>query len=200
MVNDFHEIRFPLDVSLGRRGGPSRRTDIVTLASGREHRNARFAHSRRRYDAGLGVRTLDALAAERPHVDFHRDFRAGLDLGCGEPRLLERGDAPLRQQVDGGVYAFQLRHLDRIAEQPIELVAPIPGEEHRGRNRHLSRSEHGAHRDIRLPVEFDFPSQAIGRFFREVVHARDGIEQRDHHQVRSPLLVDEYIKVQVLLF
>ena len=63
MVNDFHEIRFPLDVSLGRRGGPSRRTDIVTLASGREHRNARFAHSRRRYDAGLGVRTLDALAA-----------------------------------------------------------------------------------------------------------------------------------------
>ena len=63
MVNDFHEIRFPLDVSLGRRGGPSRRTDIVTLASGPEHRNARFAHSRRRYDAGLGVRTLDALAA-----------------------------------------------------------------------------------------------------------------------------------------
>jgi uncharacterized protein (TIGR02217 family) len=63
MVNDFHEIRFPLDVSLGRRGGPSRRTDIVTLASGREHRNARFAHSRRRYDAGLGVRTLDALAS-----------------------------------------------------------------------------------------------------------------------------------------
>ena len=61
MVNDFHEIRFPLDVSLGRRGGPSRRTDIVTLASGREHRNARFAHSRRR--TGLGVRTLDALAA-----------------------------------------------------------------------------------------------------------------------------------------
>jgi uncharacterized protein (TIGR02217 family) len=63
MVNDFHEVRFPLDVSLGRRGGPTRRTDIVTLASGREHRNARFAHSRRRYDAGLGVRTLDALHA-----------------------------------------------------------------------------------------------------------------------------------------
>src|SRR3954467_2882563 len=63
MVSDFHEVRFPLDVALGRRGGPGRRTDIVTLGSGREHRNARFAHSRRRYDAGLGVRTLDALHA-----------------------------------------------------------------------------------------------------------------------------------------
>jgi hypothetical protein len=63
MVSQFHEIRFPIDVSLGRRGGPRRRTDIVTLASGREERNARWAHSLRRYDAGLGVRTLDALHA-----------------------------------------------------------------------------------------------------------------------------------------
>ena len=63
MPTDFHEVRFPLDVSLGSRGGPQRRTEIVTLASGREHRNARLAHSRRRYDAGLGVRTLDALHA-----------------------------------------------------------------------------------------------------------------------------------------
>src|SRR5215207_11041488 len=63
MASDFHEVRFPLDVSLGSRGGPVRRTDVVTLASGREHRNSRWAHSRRRYDAGLGIRTLDALHA-----------------------------------------------------------------------------------------------------------------------------------------
>ena len=61
MASDFHEVRFPLDVSLGSRGGPVRRTDIVTLASGREHRNSRWAGSRRRYDAGLGIRTVDAL-------------------------------------------------------------------------------------------------------------------------------------------
>ncbi len=48
---------------MGSRGGPRRRTDIVTLASGREQRNARWAHSRRRYDAGYGVKTLDALSA-----------------------------------------------------------------------------------------------------------------------------------------
>ncbi|SCX96734.1 DUF2460 domain-containing protein [Microvirga guangxiensis] len=63
MASDFHEVRFPLDVSLGSRGGPVRRTDIVTLASGREHRNSRWASSRRRYDAGLGVRNVDALHA-----------------------------------------------------------------------------------------------------------------------------------------
>ena len=61
MASDFHEVRFPLDVGLGSRCGPVRRTDIVTLASGREHRNSRWSGSRRRYDAGLGIRTLDAL-------------------------------------------------------------------------------------------------------------------------------------------
>ncbi len=63
MPASFHEVRFPLDVALGSRGGPVRRTEIVTLASGREHRNARWADSRRRYDAGLGIRTVDALHA-----------------------------------------------------------------------------------------------------------------------------------------
>lgn len=63
MPSDFHEVRFPLDIALGSRGGPTRRTDVVALASGSEHRNARWAASRRRYDAGLGVRSVDALHA-----------------------------------------------------------------------------------------------------------------------------------------
>jgi uncharacterized protein (TIGR02217 family) len=61
-MSDFHDVRFPLDIARGARGGPERLTQIVTLASGREVRNSRWAHSRRRYDAGLGIRTLDALA------------------------------------------------------------------------------------------------------------------------------------------
>lgn len=61
MPAHFHEIRFPLDIALGSQGGPERRTDIVTLGSGREQRNARWAHARRRYDAGYGVKTIDAL-------------------------------------------------------------------------------------------------------------------------------------------
>lgn len=58
----FHDVRFPLDIALGARGGPERKTDIVTTASGREERNARWAHSRRKYDAGYGVKSITRLA------------------------------------------------------------------------------------------------------------------------------------------
>lgn len=57
----FHEIRFPLAIGFGATGGPERRTDIVLLASGHEERNARWADSRRRYNAGTGVRSLRDL-------------------------------------------------------------------------------------------------------------------------------------------
>ena len=57
----FHDVRFPAVVSFGTTGGPERQNEIVTLTSGRERRNARFAQSRRRYDAGTGVRSADDL-------------------------------------------------------------------------------------------------------------------------------------------
>ncbi len=59
----FHAVRFPLDVALGARGGPERLTDVVTLASGREERNARWAHSRRRWNAGYGVKSRADMQA-----------------------------------------------------------------------------------------------------------------------------------------
>jgi uncharacterized protein (TIGR02217 family) len=55
----FHEIRFPANLSFGSVGGPERRTEIVTLVNGFEERNTPWADSRRRYDAGLGLRSLD---------------------------------------------------------------------------------------------------------------------------------------------
>ncbi|WP_282169354.1 DUF2460 domain-containing protein [Ruegeria atlantica] len=60
---NFHEVRFPASLSFGSVGGPERRTDIVTLANGFEERNTPWAHSRRRYDAGLGMRSLDDIEA-----------------------------------------------------------------------------------------------------------------------------------------
>jgi uncharacterized protein (TIGR02217 family) len=57
----FHEIRFPESISLGAAGGPERRTEIVSLGSGFEQRNARWADSRRRFDAGYGVKSVDEL-------------------------------------------------------------------------------------------------------------------------------------------
>ena len=59
----FHEVRFPVDLSFGALGGPERRTEIVTLANGFEERNSPWAHARRRYDAGMGLRSLDDLEA-----------------------------------------------------------------------------------------------------------------------------------------
>ena len=59
----FHDIRFPVSLSFGSVGGPERRTEIVTLANGHEERNAPWAHSRRRYDAGLGLRSMDDIDA-----------------------------------------------------------------------------------------------------------------------------------------
>lgn len=55
----FHEVRFPANLSFGSVGGPERRTDVVTLANGYEERNTPWSHSRRRYDAGVGMRSLD---------------------------------------------------------------------------------------------------------------------------------------------
>ncbi len=57
----FHEVRFPTNLSFGSVGGPERRTEIVTLANGFEERNTPWAHSRRRYDAGIGLRALDDI-------------------------------------------------------------------------------------------------------------------------------------------
>ncbi len=57
----FHDIRFPANLSFGSVGGPERRTEIVTLANGFEERNTPWVHSRRRYDAGLGLRSLSDL-------------------------------------------------------------------------------------------------------------------------------------------
>ncbi|SOC07700.1 DUF2460 domain-containing protein [Rhodobacter maris] len=55
----FHEVRFPANLSFGSVGGPERRTEIVTLANGFEERNSPWAHARRHYDAGVGLRSLD---------------------------------------------------------------------------------------------------------------------------------------------
>lgn len=57
----FHEVRFPTSLSFGSAGGPERRTEIVELANGFEERNTPWAQSRRRYDAGIGLRSVEDL-------------------------------------------------------------------------------------------------------------------------------------------
>jgi uncharacterized protein (TIGR02217 family) len=71
----FHDIRFPISISLGALGGPERRTDVVALGSGAEERNARWADSRRSYNAGYGLKSLDDLHAA---VAFFEERRGRL--------------------------------------------------------------------------------------------------------------------------
>ncbi|MET3896727.1 uncharacterized protein (TIGR02217 family) [Devosia sp. UYZn731] len=85
----FHAVRFPLDVALGARGGPERRTDVVTLASGAEERNGRWRHSRRRYNAGYGVKSRADMQAVLAFFEERRGrlhgflWRDGLDYSSG---------------------------------------------------------------------------------------------------------------------
>jgi uncharacterized protein (TIGR02217 family) len=60
-MSSFHDVLFPIDIALRSSGGPERKTDILTFSSGREQRNTRWLHSRRRYDAGYGIKTLNEL-------------------------------------------------------------------------------------------------------------------------------------------
>ena len=60
-VTNFHEVSFPVPLALAATGGPERRTEVVTLASGAEVRNAVWAGSRRRWDVGSAALKLDAL-------------------------------------------------------------------------------------------------------------------------------------------
>ena len=59
----FHETRFPTAIARGAHGGPERRTDVVVLGSGFEERNSRWANSRRAWNAGYGVKSLNDLHA-----------------------------------------------------------------------------------------------------------------------------------------
>lgn len=102
----FHKVRFPLDVALGARGGPERATDIVMLSSGREERNQRWAQSRRRYNAGYGIKSRADMAAvlaffEERRGRFHSFlWRDGLDHSNNGPQPIGVGNGTTR--------AFQL--------------------------------------------------------------------------------------------
>ncbi len=129
---DFHEVRFPFAAALGARGGPARVTDIVALASGREHRTARHAHARRRYDAGLGIRTLDALHEVVAFFEERRGrlhgfrFRDAVDCRSGPPSA---APTPLDQRIgtgDGAARSFPLSKTYGGAHTPYRRLIHKP--------------------------------------------------------------------------
>ena len=105
MLEHFHDVRFPVDVAFGASGGPERRTEIIALASGHERRNQRWRRSRRRYDAGRGIRSLDELYAvvaffEARRGPFHAfRYRDPVDHSSAPP---DRAPSALDQSLGRG--------------------------------------------------------------------------------------------------
>lgn len=125
----FDEVVFPLQVALRAAGGPQRRTEIVVLGSGREVRNARWADSRRRWDAGSGIRSLDDLHAV---LSFFEARRGRLHAFLWRDPIDDRSCAPSREPSptdqaiavgDGATAAFPL--VKRYASGGREWVRPI---------------------------------------------------------------------------
>ncbi|PQA73839.1 DUF2460 domain-containing protein [Brucella oryzae] len=131
MVEAFHDVRFPLGVSFGATGGPEWRNEIVTLTSGMEKRNARWAHSRRHFDAGTGLRSLDDLRQVLAFFEARRGslhafrFRDPFDFSSAA------GSAPPRatdQRIgvgDGSKAGFQLVKHYESYDRPI--THPVVG-------------------------------------------------------------------------
>ena len=90
MPSPFHEVRFPLALAYGSRGGPERRTEIVTLGSGDEERNGLWRHSRRSYNAGQALRTGADIAL---FLDFFEERRGQL-YGFRWRDTFDHGTAP----------------------------------------------------------------------------------------------------------
>jgi uncharacterized protein (TIGR02217 family) len=125
----FHEIRFPANLSFGSVGGPERRTEVVTLANGFEERNTPWAHSRRRYDAGVGLRSLDDVEALIAFFEARRGRLIGFrwkdwsDYRSCLPSREVRFTDQVIGTGDGGTTTFQL--VKRYASGSADYVRPI---------------------------------------------------------------------------
>ncbi|MCX5512117.1 TIGR02217 family protein [Kaistia algarum] len=135
LIPSFHEIRFPTGIAFRSSGGPERKTEVVTLGSGRETRNQRWADSRRRYDAGYGVRSLVDMNAvieffeERRGKLFGFRWRDRTDDGSVPPGS-EPG--PLDQAIgtgDGVKTVFQLAKTYGSVHAPYvrQIAKPVEG-------------------------------------------------------------------------
>jgi uncharacterized protein (TIGR02217 family) len=130
----FHEILFPLDIALRSAGGPQRRTDVVTLGSGAEKRNARWAHSRRRYDAGYGIKTFDALSQVLAFFEERRGqlygfrWRDRLDHSSTAPGAAVTPIDQILGTGDGTEKAFQLCKTYGALYLPYQrpIAKPVP--------------------------------------------------------------------------
>ncbi len=131
----FHEIRFPAQLSFGALGGPERRTEIVELANGFEERNTPWQASRRRYDAGTGLRALDDLEVMIAFFEARQGMLHGFrwkDWGDYRSAPASSPISPFDQVIaigDGQTRSFQLRKAYASGAQTYfrDILKPVAG-------------------------------------------------------------------------
>lgn len=131
----FDEVQFPASLSFGSIGGPERRAEIVTLANGYEERNTPWAHSRRRYDAGLGLRSLEDIEALIAFFESRRGQMFGFRWkDWSDYKSCAASASPgFQDQVigtgDGDQTTFQLVKTYRSGEQSYSrpILKPVSG-------------------------------------------------------------------------
>ena len=131
----FDNVRFPTGISRGASGGPERRTEIVTTASGREERNSRWADSRRRYNAGFGVKSLNDVHDVLRFFEERRGRLHGFrwkDHADWKSCPPQNAVSPLDQAIgtgDGTTASFQLikRYGSGLRDYVRNITRPVAG-------------------------------------------------------------------------
>ena len=131
----FDDVRFPPQISRGSTGGPERRTEIVVTGSGAEERNSRWADSRRRYNAGFGVKSLDDIHRVVAFFEERRGRLHGfrwkdhLDFTSGLPGAAVTATDQAIGTGDGTATRFQLvkRYGTGLRDYLRSITKPIAG-------------------------------------------------------------------------
>ena len=132
-MSGFHNVSFPLRLARGAVGGPERSTEIFELGDGREARNSTFSGSRRRWEVGSAIRSLDELAQITAFFEARRGrlhgfrFRDPADFKSCAPSVVP---GPLDQLLgvgNGTTTTFQLTKTygDAAASYTRVITKPI---------------------------------------------------------------------------
>lgn len=130
-MDAFAEVLFPARLAFGSTGGVERRTEVVQLASGFERRWTPWAHGRRRFLIGQGVRSLEEAAELQAFFEARRGrlqgfrFRDFADASSAPPGAPVSAADQALGVGDGARTAFQLAK--RYGDYARPVTKPVAG-------------------------------------------------------------------------
>ena len=122
----FLDIKFPVEISYGSKGGPEFNTTVLELASGFEKRNINWSKVRSKYDAQQGIKIADQMtqlldffyvAQGKAHSWRYKDWLdftiSAQNIGTG----------------DGTTHVFQLKKLYQFSSYAYlrNITKPVVG-------------------------------------------------------------------------